>query len=90
MTTTRKSATAAEALSEKIPFDYQGVEYEIDPTPEWDYEAFEALSDGLVPIFLRSVLGAEQHARFKATKPKVKDLQGFVEAIKSAAGVSGN
>jgi hypothetical protein len=88
--TARRTPTAAEALSEKIPFTFQGETYEIDPTDEWDYDAFEALTDGLVPVFLRSVLGDEQHARFKATKPKVKDLGKFVEAIQTAAGVSGN
>lgn len=85
-----KNATAAEALGGKVPFTYNGVDYLVTPSSDWDYDALEAYEDGKITVLLRSILGPEQHAAFKATKPKVGDVGAFVEAIQSALGLSGN
>lgn len=82
--------TAAEALAEKVPFTYNGVDYELDPSTEWDYSALEAFESGKIATFLRIILGDEQHSAFKATKPKVKDTADFVKAVQKALGIAGN
>jgi hypothetical protein len=87
---TRKSPTAAEALGEKVPFTFDGVEYVVDPTSEWEYEVLEAFEEGKISAFLKALLGTEQHDKFKAGKPRVADLNRFVEAIQKALGISGN
>lgn len=89
-TTTRKSPTAAEALGEKIHFIFGGIEYLVAPTSEWSYDALEAFEDGKVTTFLREVLGADEHAKYKATKPRVSDVGDFVTALQKALGISGN
>jgi hypothetical protein len=87
---TRKSPTAAEALREQVPFTFDGVEYVVDPTSEWEYEVLEAFEAGKISAFLKALLGEEQHDKFKAGKPRVADLNRFVEAIQKALGISGN
>jgi len=86
----KTTPTAAEALAEKVPFTYNGVDYQLEPTSEWSYEVLEAFEDGRLSSFLRGVLGDEQHEKFKATKPRVKDLEGFVLGLQGALGISGN
>jgi hypothetical protein len=85
-----KSAAAAEALNEQIPFTFEGVDYLLDPTSEWDYEALEAYESGKIATFLRLVLGEKQHNAFKATKPKVGVVNEFVKEIQKALGLAGN
>jgi len=87
---TTKSPTAAEALGEKLPFTYNGEEYLVDPTSEWTYDVLEAYEDGRLVGFLRGVLGDEQHERFKATKPRVREINDFVTELQSALGIAGN
>ena len=86
----RKTATAAEALGEKIPLSFAGVDFLLDPSTEWSYDALEAYEDGRITAFLRSILGDEQHAAYKATKPKAAGVGDFVRAIQSALGIAGN
>lgn len=85
-----KNPTAAEALGDKIPFTFDGVDYLIDPTSEWPFDALESFEDGKIAAFLRAVLGTEQYAKFKATKPTVGRTNEFVEAFQAALGVQGN
>lgn len=86
----RKNPIAAEALGDKIAFNYNGADYFVTSTEDWDYEVLEAFEDGKIVTFLRLILGTEQHAAFKATKPKVADVNAFVEAIQKALGIQGN
>lgn len=88
--TTRKSPAAAEALAEKIPFTSRGVDFELDPSSEWDFEAIEAFENGRIATFLRLILGEKQYAAFKATKPKVGDVDAFVMELQKALGIAGN
>lgn len=90
MTTPRKPAVAAEALGDKVPFNYKGTDYLVDTTADWDYEALEAFESNKIATFLRLVLGDAQHETFKATKPKVGDVNAFVEALQGALGIEGN
>jgi hypothetical protein len=82
--------TAAEALGDKVPFTHNGVDYLLDPASEWDVEALEQYENGKIMTFLRMILGAEQYARFKATKPKVGAVNAFMEGIQKALGIKGN
>ena len=86
----KTNPTAAEALGQKIPVSFGGVDYLIDPASEWSYETLEAFEEGRISGFLKSILGEEQHNAFKATKPKIADVNGFVEALQKALGISGN
>ena len=90
--TARKPAnpTAAEALGDRIPYTYGGESYLVLPSIEWSYDALEAFESGKLATFLREILGEEQHARFKATKPKVGDVNDFILGLQSALGISGN
>jgi len=89
-TRTPKTATAAEALGERIPLTFGGVDYLILPSSDWPYEALEAFEDGKIATFLRHILGDEQHAAFKATKPTVSTVGEFIQAAQKALGISGN
>lgn len=88
--TARKSAAAAEALNEAVPFRARGIDFELAPSAEWDFEAIEAFEEGKIATFLRLILGAEQYAAFKATKPKVGDVDEFVTELQKALGIAGN
>lgn len=88
--TTPKNPTAAEALGAPVPFTHDGIDYLVVNSAEWPYEALEAFEDGKIATFLRSVLGDQEHAKFKATKPLLADVNRFVEALQGALGISGN
>lgn len=88
--TTRTLPAAAEALAEVVPFAYGDAQYAVLPTSEWTVDAVESFEMGRVTTFLRSVVPAEHWQAFKATGPKVPDLNDFVLAIQKAVGVSGN
>jgi hypothetical protein len=89
-TTTRKSAAAAEVLGEQVPFTYKGAQYLVLPTSEWTLDTIEAFETGRMTAFLREILGEAQYATYKATKPKVAEIQDFMAEIQKALGISGN
>jgi len=82
--------TAADALAERVPFVWRETDFSVLPTAEWPYESLEHFENGLITHFLKSVLGEEEHDRFKALKPKTADVQDFVETIQKALGIQGN
>lgn len=88
--TARKNPTAAEALGEHVPFTFAGVDYSVPPTSQWPFEALEAFEAGKVATFLRLVLGDDQVAAFRATKPTVATFQALVVELQDALGISGN
>lgn len=88
--TATPNPSAAEALSLNIPFSYGGVDYLVAPTTEWEYSVLEAYEEGRIAGFLKGVLGAEQHDKFKATRPKVTAVRDFVVALQKALGIAGN
>lgn len=87
---TNTNPTAAEALATRVPFLWRETAFTVEPTSEWSYDALENYEDGRITHFLRSVLGAEEHKRFKTLKPKAADVEDFVGAIQKALGISGN
>lgn len=82
--------TAAEALGDKVPFTHEGVDYLLEPAAEWSVDALEAFESGKVMTFLRMILGEEQYAKYKATKPKAGAVSAFLEGIQKALGIKGN
>lgn len=87
---TQKPAAAHEALGEKIPFSYRDVDYLVDPTSEWDFEAVENFENGRIATFLRLVLGDEQYAAMKKTNRTVGEVDTFAEELQKALGIQGN
>lgn len=79
----------AEALGERITFEWRGETFSILTTEEWPFEAMEAFEDGKLTKFLREILGPVEYAHFKSLKPKVSDLNDFVDAAQEALGISG-
>lgn len=82
--------TAAEALGESVPVEFQGVTYQVPPTSEWEYAWLVDLEAGRVIKFLTAVLGKDQHDAFVATKPKAPALGEFIATIQRDLGVQGN
>lgn len=89
MTARKTNPTAAEALGDRVPFSFGGVDYLVPTAGDWPYDALEAFEAGKIATFLRHALGDDQHAAFKATKPKVSEVNDFVDALTGALGVSG-
>lgn len=85
-----KSAAAHEALAESVPFTYEGEDYSVAPSSEWDLDVLEAFENGKLVTFLRGVLGSEQYAAYRKAHPKVGGLEPFVVAIQKALGIKGN
>lgn len=95
---TKPNPVAAEALAETaeadapvlLPFDFEGATYHAIPTIDWTFEALEAFEEGRLVGFLKSVLPADDYARFRATNPRVSKVRDFFEALTAGAGVEGN
>lgn len=85
-----ESAAAAEARGDLVSFTARGITFSIDTAANWDYEALEAFENGRIATFLRMILGEEQHAAFRATKPKVHEVNDFVAELQKALGIEGN
>lgn len=84
-------ATASDAeVPATVDIDYKGLAFTIPVSAQWPYETLEAFEDGKLASFIRALLGPEQHAAFKATKPKVVDVTDLVQAIQKGLGISGN
>lgn len=88
--TARKTPAAAEALGEKIAYHFNGKDYFLDPSSEWSFDALEAFEEGRIFAFLKMVLGAEQYAELKKSKPNAGDLNVFIEGMQKALGIAGN
>lgn len=88
--TRTKNPTAAEALGAPIPFTFEGVDYSVPTSADWPFEALEAFEDNKVATFLRLVLGEDQIAAFRATKPSVGKFQELVVELQKALGIAGN
>ncbi|WGH21362.1 tail assembly chaperone [Arthrobacter phage Emotion] len=85
-----KNPTAAEAMGDKVPFTFDGVDYLLTPTSEWPFAALEEFENGRIAAFLKLVLDPEQYEKFKATKPTVGRTNEFVTAFQAALGLQGN
>lgn len=87
---TSKTPTAAEALAERVPFTWRETDFTVLPSSEWPYDALEFYENGMITRFLKEVLGAEEHDRFKALKPKAGDVEDFIKTVQKALGIQGN
>lgn len=85
-----KSAARAEATKDTVSFAWNGVDYELVPTSEWDLSVLEAMEDGKITHILRGVIAGDGYARLSATKPKLAELTELFESIQAALGVQGN
>lgn len=75
----------AEALEGTVTFKHAGVTYTVPPMDEWEHEALLAVENNRIGTLVETVLGT-QLAKFKATKPKVKDTLALAEALLVAVG----
>jgi hypothetical protein len=90
-TPARKPATAkTEAKDTAVTFDFDGETYSVPTAAEWDVETLEAFEDGRIIATVRTLLGAEQWAKYKAKGRRVTDLTALFEAIQSATVGPGN
>jgi hypothetical protein len=90
-TAARKPATAkTDATTTEIAFEYDGAEYTIPTSGDWDLPVLEAYEDGRVVAFTRELLGPAQWAAFKRKPRKVSDITGLFEAIETASVGRGN
>ena len=85
-----KSAAAAEALGESIPFTFADETYVVAPSSEWSFDALEAYENGRVLHFLREILDEDSWAKLRAVKPKAATLGDFVVSLQKAVGIAGN
>ena len=88
--TAKKSPAAAEALGEKIPFTFDGVDYAVLPSSEWSWDALEAYETGRILAFLSEILDGDSFAALRKAKPKAATLGEFVAALQKATGIAGN
>lgn len=90
-TAPRKPATAkTEAANTEIVFTFEGDEYVIPTSGDWDLPVLEAYEDGRVVAFTRELIGPAQWAKFKAKPRKVSDISALFEAIETASAGRGN
>jgi len=87
--TTSPAPTAAEALAEGIPFDFEGLALTVKPTTEWGMRGLDRLERGYITSWLELVLVGDSYKRLLASDPKPDTLSRIVTAVQKAAGVSG-
>jgi hypothetical protein len=91
--TVETKGTALKAIKEEAAdpnttvFTYDGEQWTMKPTDEWDIEIFEMIEDSKLVSAVREILGAKQWARFKAKKRKVKDFSDIYDKIQEVMGV---
>lgn len=92
--TVETKGTALKAIKEEAAdpntkvFEYDGEQWAMKPTDEWDIEIFEMIEDSKLVSAVREILGAKQWAQFKAKKRKVKDFSDIYDKIQEVMGVS--
>lgn len=69
--------TKADALSETTAVEFNGTTYQVPAADDWDIDVLEAIDDQRMTHALRSLLGDEQYATFRAANRKVKAFGEF-------------
>ena len=73
---------------ETIVVSYNGADLTFPASMEdADGDVIDAIDDQKVSHALRGLLGDDEWARFKATKPKVRDYEGLFTAYAAAIGL---
>ncbi len=75
----------ADTTDRKVKVEFGGKTYQIAELDDWPALVIEMVEDARYVNVLRFVLGQEQFAQFIATEPKKKDVDGFVQALQTAA-----
>lgn len=78
---------SSETFKDSVSFKFGGESYSVGAADGWDVEVLEAFEDGKIVTAVRALLGADQWARFKATKPTVGELNAFFEVAAEALGL---
>jgi hypothetical protein len=76
------------ALRAQIPFRYGGHDYLVPPAVDWMHEAEALLAENRLAAAIRLVLGHEQYAAFRATKPNVADAAALMSSLGAAFSVT--
>lgn len=76
----------AEASSGSVTFDYKDVTYTVET--DFDVEVMEHLEEGMVVKATKALVGESQYASLKLTKPKMSDLNDFMDAAFKALGTN--
>jgi hypothetical protein len=87
---TAAKAAKADALGQKITFEFDGITFDVPSANEWDLDALEAYEDGKIVALIRALLGVEGWAKFRAKKRTVEDLNALFSALQKAMGIEGN
>jgi hypothetical protein len=90
MATARKTPAAAEALGDRIPFEFEGESFLVTPSTEWTLDDVEAAEEGRLVAFMKAVLSDAEMTRVRALGLKGPRIGAFIEALTKGAGVQGN
>lgn len=88
--TSKKTAAAAEALGEMIPFSFNGKDFLTANSADWSFDAIEAYEEGRILAFLSEILDDASFKDLRAMKPKASVLGEFVKTLQKACGIAGN
>ncbi|MFD8527804.1 hypothetical protein ACFV0L_10390 [Streptosporangium canum] len=80
-------AVEAEATDVELTVEYGGESYQVPSPLDWPFDTLDHLSEGRMAPAIAGLLGEEQFATFKSTKPKVRDAVALMEQIAGASGV---
>lgn len=85
-----KAALEAEAKEQNVrTFEHNGIEFKIDADVEnWSVESMLAFEENKAVSVVRSLLGADQWAKYMATKPNTKDFGELAEKLFQTVGLS--
>lgn len=88
MTTPKKPAAQTEAEgADTMQVVYKDVTYTFGADPDdLDGAIIEALDDQKLSHALKAMLSDDDWLKFKATKPRVRDYAGLIDAWATAAG----
>ena len=76
--------TKNEAVGTGFTVTYNGTDYLVPPSEDWDIAVLEALDDQKLTYVIRALLGAEQYKVFRANNHRIKDLNAFFELVQKA------
>lgn len=80
------TAAEAEATDKPIEVLFRGTTYVVPAPLDWPYDTLDHLSSGRISLAVDGLLGDEQLARFKETKPRLRDAVALMEEISKASG----
>jgi hypothetical protein len=73
-----------------IIITWNGQHFRLVPSDDWDIETLEAIEDGKITHVLRAILADDGYDRLSKMRPKVKELESFMNKAMRALGIQGN